>query len=66
VPKTPGTTATKSSFCLIKVQELFLWYPILALAFGILGFVRKCAAPLVRQLGMETAGAFFPFFFFFF
>jgi hypothetical protein len=34
------------------------------MALGILGFVGKGAAPLVRQLGVEMAGGFFLFFFF--
>jgi hypothetical protein len=32
------------------------------LALGILGFVVKSAAPLVGQLGLETAAGFFTFF----
>jgi hypothetical protein len=50
--------------CLVKVLKLFLWHPILVLALGILGFVGKGAAPLVRQLRVEMAGRFFLFFHF--
>jgi hypothetical protein len=46
----PGTT-TKSSVCSVNVLDLFLWHPILVLVLGILGFVEKGAAPVVRQLG---------------
>jgi hypothetical protein len=47
---------------LIKVLDLFLWHLILVLAFGVLGFVVKGAAPLIKQLGIEMAGGFFPYF----
>jgi hypothetical protein len=47
---TPGTATTKSSVCLVKVLDLFLWHLILVLALGILGFVGKGAVPLVGQL----------------
>jgi hypothetical protein len=57
--KTPGTATTKSSVCLLKVLELFLWLPFLILEVGILGIVGKCAAPLFRQLSVDTAGDFF-------
>jgi hypothetical protein len=54
-----GTTGTKSLVCLVKALDLFLWHPILILAFGILGFVGKDDAPLARQLGVEKAEGFF-------
>jgi hypothetical protein len=41
-------STTKNSVCSAKVLNLFLWCPILVLALGILGFVGKGAAPLVR------------------
>jgi hypothetical protein len=63
--KKEGTATTKSSVCLVKFLDLFLQHPILLLVFGILGFLGKGAAPLVRQLGVEMAGGFCPFFFFF-
>jgi hypothetical protein len=45
--ETPCKAVTKSLVCLVKVLELFLWCPILVLVLGILGFVGKCAAPLL-------------------
>jgi hypothetical protein len=63
--KTPGTATTKSSVCLVEVLDLFLWHLILVLALGVLGFVRKGAAPLIGQLGVEMDGGFFLFFSFF-
>jgi hypothetical protein len=44
---------------LVKVLELFLWCPILVLVLGILDFVGKGAAPVIRQLGVEMAGRLF-------
>jgi hypothetical protein len=41
---------TKSSVSLVKVVDLLLWHPVLVLVLGILGYVRKGAAPLLRQL----------------
>jgi hypothetical protein len=58
--KTPGTA--KSSVCLVRILDLFYWHPIMVLALGILGFVRKGAAPLVGQLGVEMAKEFVSFF----
>jgi hypothetical protein len=62
--KNTGTAITKISVCSVKVLEFFLWGPIMILTVGILGFVGKGAASLVRQLGMETAGGFFLSYFF--
>jgi hypothetical protein len=59
----PSTTATKSSVCSAKVLDLLLLCPILVLVLGILGFLRKGAAPLVGQLGVEMALGFFIFIF---
>jgi hypothetical protein len=42
-----GKVTTKISVCSVKVLDLFLWYPILVLVLGILGFVVKGASPLV-------------------
>jgi hypothetical protein len=56
--KTPGTATSKSSICLIKVLDLFLLCPILVFVLGILGFVWKCAAPLVRKLGVDKLEVF--------
>jgi hypothetical protein len=58
--KVIGTATTKISVCLVKVLALFLWHPILVLTLGILGFVGKSSAPLVRQLVGEMAGGFCP------
>jgi hypothetical protein len=52
-------TATKSSVCLVRVLDLFLWCPILVLVLGVLGFVEKGAAPLVGQLGGDDWRVFF-------
>jgi hypothetical protein len=49
----------KSSVSLAKVLDLLLWWPILILVLGILGYVGKGAAPLVRQLGGEMVEGFF-------
>jgi hypothetical protein len=49
----------KSSVCLIKFLNLFLWHPILVLALDILSFMGKGAAPLVGQFNGDTAGGFF-------
>jgi hypothetical protein len=57
--KSKGTT-TKSLVCL----DLLFWHPTLVLMLGILGFVKKGAAYLIRQLGVEMAGCFILFFFF--
>jgi hypothetical protein len=56
--ETPDKATTKSSVCLVKFPELLLQHPILVLSVGILGFLGKGAAALVRYLGVETAEGF--------
>jgi hypothetical protein len=43
-----GTT-TKSSVCLVRALDLFLWHPTLVLELGILGFVGKHAFSLLSD-----------------
>jgi hypothetical protein len=56
--KKTGTIRTKSSVSSVRVLDLFLWHPILVLVPGVLGFVEKGAASLVRQLGWRCLESF--------